>query len=506
VLLNTLLPGLATESTDISEFVDVSVMSFNGLFAHAALPLAIDSYQRPYVWGPDKSAQLLTDLADYAAKDTSGLDYYMGTILLHRTKEHLFVIDGQQRLTTLCLLHQVIKSSLPQKCALSYRSPESWRNIKGAAALLSDGNTKLPAPGIFDHISFTVITVDSEDLAFTFFDTQNNRSVPLNATDLLKAYHLRAIHGQDGASLALQQNCATRWERLQGTPPLLGPGSDFAHSLFNLFLWRGRCWTGRFFGARPSHDELISEFQLGSFVSPSLDTIPLYSSRGNRRASALTLVPHDGYRLQAEEIHLSGNPAELPFAIRQPVTAGVGFFLYSEKYAALAHQLIATNHEDSEVRAFQRFHRDVIADVSIYIRELFLLASVMFVDQFGYRKLFEFALWLDYALGALRIEKAYIFKEAPLNFLKQPSRNLLDVITSAFRPEEAIDYLKSLPDPPKIYGSMNIERDGVQRRYEQSVLNYYRKSETLTKPRLAGRDSWIDAGWISANLKSEGLS
>lgn len=473
-------------------------MSFTDLFAEARLPLAIDSYQRPYVWGTEKTSQLLDDLSEFGKIEIPGLHYYMGTILLHedREKGHLFVIDGQQRLTTLSILHKTLRQKLPPKCALSYRNPESWKNIREAARLFADSTSLLPPEGIFARIHFTIIVVQSEDLAFTFFDTQNNRGVPLNATDLLKAYHLRAITDQDSSGLALQKSCAARWEGLQNLPSILGSGSDFAPSLFRYFLWRGRCWTGRQLEPQPSHDDLIGAFQTCSIASFSPDTIPLYSSRANRRASTLTLVPQDGYRLSGEDIHLSGNPAELPFALRQPVSRGVGFFLYAEKYAALARQLLNPDHGDPEVRAFHRFYQAVMAPLSTYLRELFLLACVMHVDQFGYRQLFRFALWLDYTLGAIRIEKAYIFKEAPLIFLREASLNLLDVIAGAFRPEESIEFLKSLPNPPQIYATRNLQGQGVQARYQQSVLAYYGKSGSLS-----GRHHWIEE-----KLKSEGLT
>lgn len=479
---------------------DVRVISFAELFAAAPLPLDIDAYQRPYVWGTDKSKQLLADLKEHTEKAAADLDYYMGTILLHRCgkEDCLFVIDGQQRLTTLCLLHRALHPALPPNCQLSYRNPDSWRNIKRTAGLFADASTKLPPAGIFSRIRFTVITVESEDLAFTFFDTQNNRGVPLAATDLLKAYHLRAVEGQDSSSLALQKSCAARWESIQNLPPLLGPGSDFAPSLFQCFLWRGRRWTGRHLEPRASHDDLIHEFQDRSIRSPSRDTVPLYSSRGNRRATAITLVPRDGYRLKGEDIPVSSDPAELPFAIRQPLSAGVGFFLYCEKYAALSRQLLNPEHEDAEVRAFQRFHQAVIEPVSIYLRELFLLACVQFVDQFGYRQLLRFALWLDHALGAIRIEKAYIFEAAPLNFLRGGSQNLLDVIAGAFRPEEVIAYLQSIPGLAETYAKESIQTNGVQGRYKQSVLSYYERSGSL-----AGRTTWIDDKWVDAKIKSE---
>ncbi|MCO8166741.1 hypothetical protein NJC40_02980 [Pseudomonas sp. 21LCFQ02] len=123
--------------------------------------------------------------------------------------------------------------------ALSY-SGQSARHI--AEGLQALKQMEAIAPQIIERLRLTVIEVDSTDLAFTFFDTQNNRGVRLEATDLLKAYHLRAIdyaQGKTDLKAALQRHCAERWESLQRHPAVLSPGQDFAPNLFNRFLWRG---------------------------------------------------------------------------------------------------------------------------------------------------------------------------------------------------------------------------------------------------------------------------
>jgi hypothetical protein len=195
-------------SGDQSISVRVEVLSFASLFNESAFPLAVDTYQRGFVWKDDKVRQLADDLSAYQQEADPKPPYYMGTALIHRhaDKEKRFLIDGQQRITALCLLHQQLNKSLPTNCALSY-SPKSARRIRAAAEVLREHDCSLDA-GIFDQIAFTVISVDRVDLAFTFFDTQNNRGVPLHATDLLKAFHLRAV---DTASVerkeALQTLC-----------------------------------------------------------------------------------------------------------------------------------------------------------------------------------------------------------------------------------------------------------------------------------------------------------
>jgi hypothetical protein len=472
--------------------VAIAVQSFTSLFRQAGYPLALDSYQRAFVWGLEKVEQLLADLGDYCDKARwpyPSLDYYMGTVLLHQdlANTRLFIIDGQQRLTCLSVLHHALTGSLPPNQELRFSSPQSRRNIQQTYLRFKDCRLQRHATDLFDHICFTVITVPSEDLAFTFFDTQNNRGLPLQATDLLKAYHLRAIGGQ--ASISLQTDCAQRWERIQSKTQILGLGIDFAPTLFHQFLWRARCWTGQKAIARESHDDIIAEFQGGCLPSETPAIVPLYDCRSNRLAFALTLRPQAGYQLELQSRHRANDDLELPFAIRQPISSGVGFFLYASKYAALAQHLLFQEHPSVEVGRFRTFYHQVIATVSVYLQELFLLASVMYFDQFGDSQLLRFALWLDHVLGAIRLQKAYIFKEAPIKFLRDEAMNLLDVIANAFRPEDVIRYLQQHQWVNDEYDKESIEkRGGVQGRYKQAVLGYYRRAGSLR-----GKAGWIDA-------------
>ncbi len=154
--------------------VHVSVKSFAELFRGASYPVAIDTYQRSYVWGTEKVDQLIADLKEFCDNtNTSGasLEYYMGAVLLHedREKQKLFIIDGQQRLTSLCLLHYALTGVLPDNQALRYHSSQSVTNIKQAQMCFEQSILRQHAANLFDRICFTVITVLSEDLAFNFF-------------------------------------------------------------------------------------------------------------------------------------------------------------------------------------------------------------------------------------------------------------------------------------------------------------------------------------------------
>jgi hypothetical protein len=483
--------------------VRVKVRGFIEFFTKLPNSLVIDSYQRPYVWSEAKIDQLLADLKEFSSS-SDDRRYYIGTILLHddRAKSRHCIIDGQQRLTTLCVLYFIMHGKLPPHCDLSFRNPISKANIKVAQTRLIAAS--LPSE-ILKRICFTLITVADEDLAFTFFDTQNNRGVPLAATDLLKAFHLRAIAGPSSTQLTLQKSCASRWERMQGTPAILGKKTDFAPTLFHHFLWRSRRWTGQKFDDLESNNDILAEFQTRTTKAKSADRIPLYASRSNRLADELTLLPKDKFRFDGVSVQLIKRPSDLPFALRQPITQGVGFFLYADKYADLARSLLDNTSDDRVIRAFYHFYEAVIRDLSIYLRELFLLSCMLYADQFGTRRLLGFALWLDHALGAIRIHKDYVFAQAPIIFLRDAPMNLLDVISSAYRAEDVTEYLETFAAgvgadrPDDIYRKEAVTKNGVKLAYKNRVLAYYGKTKSNS---LKGRRSWITMDFIRAKLKA----
>jgi hypothetical protein len=469
--------------------VEVTVLSFCQLFLDSSLPLALDTYQRGFVWNDEKVRQLADDLADYQKLPAPKPPYYMGTVLVHRhtAKEKRFIIDGQQRLTALCVLHHCLKASLPANCAMTY-SPQSARRIRSAIELFQDPHHR-PTGDIFEQIVFTVICVERVDWAFTFFDTQNNRGVPLHATDLLKAYHLRAV---DGAIMTrkegLQTLCAKRWEGIQQGTPVMSHERDFAPSLFTKFLWRARYWTGNR-AAYGNHDALMTEFQKQTWKTEGDHaTIPLYRSRHNRLGNALTLT-QDGYsEIQTNPISLSPKAEDLPFAIRQPIQKGIGFFLYADKYAALLRRLVVEPTDSDEVRQFREVYHKLLMANSIFLREAFLLASLVYADQFADEKLGEFALWLEHALGAIRVEKQQVRYQTAQNFFKNGAVNLLDIIANGFRPEQVISHLQTHTDRKSYAGETVESGRGVRGIYKKAVLDYYGREGHSS---LRDKEKWI---------------
>jgi len=487
--------SMTTPSKHSSD-VAVEVMGFAEL-CRQVYALKLDHYQRPYVWGRKKVEQLLADLAEFCLLEQEE-HYYLGTLLLHRDdgRQAHFVIDGQQRLSSLAVLFHALHGALPHGIEFHYRSPLSVENLRHAQGAIGDAKLQFDAE-IFSRLRFTVITVAREDLAFTFFDTQNNRGVPLKPTDLLKAYHLRAINGSDSEQVErLQRHCASRWEAVQVSGPQEDVRRrDFAPELFHHYLWRARNWRGQKHIEREEQEAILVTFQDQSVRAEEIDSVPLYPGHGNQFATRLCLPRENDYRLDIKSVHVSAGAASLPFSLRQPIHQGVGFFLYTQKYAALLDEVLHRPVTDEEVERFRVFYRRVVKSNSHYLRELFNLAVLMYVDRFGYQHLLEFARRAELVLGGLRLAKQYIFKEAPLKYLREADHNLLDIIAGAYRPQEVMEFLqRELArsegyDARRIDGIRKSEGQGVQGRYLKAVCDYYRE----TAVPLSNASTWLDA-------------
>lgn len=495
---STALGKLSTE-------VWVDTFNFDELTTKFA-PLMLDTYQRPYVWGENNVIQLLQDFRDFSTPAPSDdRQYYLGTVLLHEKAEsskiQYCVIDGQQRLTTLAILYWLLRNSLPNGIEFTFRSVRSLASVQQTKKTMlswleAHPECKLLFTNLWVHLRFTVIRVASEDLAFTFFDTQNNRGVPLGSTDLLKAFHLRAIkHHKQEQVEQLQSHCARKWEQVQQCGELVkkNKNHDFAPNLFHYYLWRARNWRGSDVQELESRDEMLSHFGAQSLPT-EIGKVVLYPGGSNVWGEALVLTEANDFQLTPVMQHVSSNAAHLPFSLRQPISRGVGFFLFTEKYAHMLQDILFSKSIDIEIRATQHFYKTVVSTLSEYLQSLFQLALLVYVDRLGSKGLLRFSLYLDHRLGALRLSQADIRRETPLKFLRDAKQNLLDVIAQAYVGEEVVRFLQVV-SVDNIYSqnsgwqeAINGGSSKVQERYAKAVADYY----SLTQ--LAGKTSdFIDA-------------
>ncbi|BAK70524.1 DUF262 domain-containing protein [Aliarcobacter butzleri] len=479
--------------------VKVFVNSFDEFISNLPFQLAIDSYQRPYVWGEGKVNELIDDLKEYLHNPKS-LSYYMGTILLHKktndkNQTKYYIIDGQQRLTTLMILYFVHFNNLPKNTSLTYNSPVSVKYIQEVKSKFINNQTifKNHMNDLFNKISFTFVITNSEDLAFTFFDTQNNRGVKLSTTDLLKAYHLRAIDGNSKEELQIKY--AKEWETIQRQESILPTSYDFVSQLYEKFIYRVRNWTGQKNIIKENREQIIKEFQTDT-LSTKDNLVNLYNNINNQKYLNIRFEDNKMVQNFTKELY-NKNSIDLPFTLRQPIDKGMGFFLFTKKYAEILDYIFIQNEkdiQDKNILEFRKFYDKVYMHLSIYLKELFVISILIFYDKFKSNKLLEFVLWLDYNLGAIRFEKTYVFEQAPIKFLKESSLNLFDLISFSFRPEEVINYLKSEGKKISIYEKENIKpNEGVQGRYKASVLKYFEKEFKEEKLNyLKDREYWND--------------
>ncbi|MDB4794679.1 DUF262 domain-containing HNH endonuclease family protein [bacterium] len=210
---------------------------------------AIDYYQREYRWEKKQVNELIDDLSDKflesheAGNERSAVEnyghYFLGPIIISDKEGKRFIVDGQQRLTSITLLlifiHQQLKdedqkgqiSDLIFALKLGKRSfnldvqertpcmeslftgekfdekdqPESVVNILSRYQDIEDvfpdelNGEALPyfADWLIEYVHLVEITAYSDADAYTIFETMNDRGLSLTPTDMLKGYLLANI-------------------------------------------------------------------------------------------------------------------------------------------------------------------------------------------------------------------------------------------------------------------------------------------------------------------------
>lgn len=210
---------------------------------------SIDYYQREYRWQTKQMAELINDLTSkfsesYKEGDERGAvegygHYFLGSIIISDRDGQKFIIDGQQRCTSLTLLliflHHRLQDEKEEKqladlifsqrygkrsfnldvpdrtpCMEALYTGESFDstdqlesvvNILGRFADIEEqfpGEVKsvaLPyfADWLIENVHLVEITAYADEDAYTIFETMNDRGLSLSPTDMLKGYLLANI-------------------------------------------------------------------------------------------------------------------------------------------------------------------------------------------------------------------------------------------------------------------------------------------------------------------------
>ncbi len=209
----------------------------------------LDFYQREYVWTDKEVSELIKDLTEEFQRhydlthERSEVDkyghYFLGSIVIREEGTKRFIIDGQQRLTTLTLLLIFLFHTLKDDSqkgqvsslifSLHYgeksfnldiieRRPvmetlfsndsldsfemdrsESIRNIARCYKQIQKhpafNDKMLPffVDWLLQKVDLVEITAITEDHAYTVFETMNDRGLSLTPTDMLRGYLLSKI-------------------------------------------------------------------------------------------------------------------------------------------------------------------------------------------------------------------------------------------------------------------------------------------------------------------------
>lgn len=209
---------------------------------------SIDYYQREYKWRKKQVAELIDDLAGkFLDSHEEGNErsavadyghYFLGSIIISDKDGKKYIIDGQQRLTTLTLLlifllHQLDDEQQGQIAELIFSQKYGERSFnleitertacmdalyKGEEFLADDGEESIAnlltryadiaelfpeelrgaalpffVDWLVENVHLVEITAYTDGDAYTIFETMNDRGLSLTPADMLKGYLLANI-------------------------------------------------------------------------------------------------------------------------------------------------------------------------------------------------------------------------------------------------------------------------------------------------------------------------
>ncbi len=232
---------------------EVTELNVEGLLKPDSVAFEIPTFQRRYAWRSEEVGELLDDLyadQDWLNKFDEALPYFLGSIVLAKSQKENgknidFILDGQQRITTVSLISAVFRDQLEKlgsteletfkSCletgelgekkvpkiklqpedASTYNTlyknpsqhfePQFKKNllahaVRGISSDLDrysaclmrqhhlskhDALVKM-AKRLLYGVKFVRITAPSETAAFRLFETLNDRGLALSAADLVK--------------------------------------------------------------------------------------------------------------------------------------------------------------------------------------------------------------------------------------------------------------------------------------------------------------------------------
>ncbi|SFF95653.1 Protein of unknown function DUF262 [Salegentibacter agarivorans] len=363
--------------------------------------LQIPYYQRPYRWQEKNVLQLLEDI--YGSWKQVKSAYRIGSVILFENeKSDFYVIDGQQRITTLILILRQLKSeeAITLSKKLSFNHSDSEKCIRRNNVFIDDWlseNVRKEKADFLNYINkfceFVEIRVTSLSEAFQMFDSQNSRGKSLEAYNLLKAYHIRAMEDEE-ATATDKIESDRRWEN--ATRFVLDPlntrsnPQDILKKLFNEQLYRTRVWS-RKQAAYKFNKNAIDEFKGHTIRSKEEMEYPFHNSN---LLHSVALNYFNSLQVQVKGMKSRFNQKHLSnvndfVAINQPLINGKSFFDYVESYVEIYKQLFIIKKDDYFLKEFKGFYEaqcnypKSYRDGDKYLKELYKSLIILVFDKYG---------------------------------------------------------------------------------------------------------------------------
>jgi len=213
---------------------------------------SIDYYQREYKWHEKQMRELVDDLSDkFLEEYQTGHErtkvaeyphYFLGSIIISKKESVGYIVDGQQRLTSLTLLLVLLRNlqkgsekqvnvdelifserfdtksfnlhvdertpameALYEDGGESFDTTDRPESVQNLVQRYRDLETYFPTElrdtvlpyfidWLLENVHLVEITAYSDDDAYTIFETMNDRGLSLSPTDMLKGYLLANIN------------------------------------------------------------------------------------------------------------------------------------------------------------------------------------------------------------------------------------------------------------------------------------------------------------------------
>ena len=378
--------------------------------------LHIPEYQRPYRWNYKNVEQLLNDINN--ARANGKQDYLIGSVILHNKDNLLEIVDGQQRITTLYLIERALdcKSDLPK---LEFNHTDSFCHIRENSNFIREWiDFNLVQSDRQDFLNYIsnccqVVRVIVKQLneAFQLFETQNGRGKELEAYNLLKAYHIRAMVS---SSRKEKIDCDVRWEDAAIYTNKNNAPRDLLRQLINEHLYRCRLWS------RSEDAGRFSKQHVDEFKGFTIDRdAPIEFAYQNslvqqQIATNLMQLMNTGL-LKVKSRFNHGDPDNIsPFAnINQLIVNGKPFFDWVETYIEI-YKRIFMQPDSSQLSGFKDFYRSFCKyegsqrSGDSYIRDVYKSAIILIFDRFGEKGVNHLYKAVYICLYRIRLEKKQV--------------------------------------------------------------------------------------------------